>query len=480
MKHALLLLLCGGLSACGGGGDSGSTVPPPTGAAPQTIITSGPVTNFGSIVVNGVHYNTDSASFSLDGAPATQADLKVGHVVTVTGTISGDGSTGRADRVSFDDLVKGPVTSIDLAAQRLVVLGQTVIVGADTSFDDRFSPASLDGVSIDQIVEVSGQLDADGNIVATRIEPKPVGTVFEVHGTVENLDTVSMRFNLNALVVDYSTAILDDFAGGQIAAGDFVEAKGSSLGAGGELLATKVELESVLPGAGNGDFVEIEGFITRFVSAEDFDVAGFPVTVTSATRFEGGSAADLGLNLKVEVDGVVNDDGVLVAEKIDIRRARAVRVTATVDSVAAASDSLIMLGITINVDMLTRMEDKTDADVSPFNVSDITAGDYLEVRGTEFPAGSGRILAGRLEREDADEDTILQGFVESFSEPTIEILGVTIETNAGTQFEDANGASISAAEFFSRLTTNSLVKAKGAEVSDSTIVAREVEFETES
>ena len=39
-----------------------------------------------------------------------------------------------------------------------------------------------------------------------------------------------------------------------------------------------------MPGAGNGDFVEIEGFITRFESAADFDVSGFPVPLPLVFR----------------------------------------------------------------------------------------------------------------------------------------------------------------------------------------------------
>jgi len=480
VRYAILALGVFGLAACSGGSDSESTTPPPpTTMDPQPILTTGPISNFGSIVVNGVRYETGSASFMMDGQAGSQSDLRVGHVVSVKGNINSDGTSGTADSVVFDDMVKGPVQSIDSAAQTLVVLSQTVMVDAGTSFDDRFSPASLEGVSVNQIVEVSGQFDADGNIVATRIEPKPGSTEFEVHGTVAGLDNAAMTFNLNVLVVDFSSAMLDDFAGGQISEGDFVEAKGNSIGANGELLASKVELESRLPGAGNGDFVEIEGFVTRFESSEDFDVNGQPVTTTSTTRFEGGDAADLGLNIKVEVDGFLNDAGVIVAEKVDIRRARAVRVTAQVDSADPGSDSLVMLGITVNVDMMTRMEDKTDADVSPFNISDIAAGNYLEVRGTEFPAGGGEILAGRLEREDPGEDTILQGFVESFSELSISILGVTIETGGNTVFKDAGGNVISSADFFAQLDNNSLIKAKGTEVSNTTLVAREVEFETE-
>ncbi|MGI9232985.1 MAG: DUF5666 domain-containing protein, partial [Woeseiaceae bacterium] len=361
----------------------------------------------------------------------------------------------------------------------IVVLGQTVLINPETSFDDSISPASIDGLSVDDIVEVSGLVDASGRITATRIEVKPAGTEFEVLGTVSNLDSANFLFNINGLVVDYSGATLDNFSGGQISDGDFVEAKGLSLAANGELVATRVELKNGLPNVGDGVHVEIQGFITRFVSAQDFDVAGLPVTTTAGTVYEGGVSGDLGLNVKVEVEGEIDSNGVLVATKVDIRRAKAVRATANVDSVNAAGNSLVMLGVTVSVDALTRLEDKSDADVRPLTLADINAGDYLEVRGGEFPAGSGAILATILEREDADPDTILQGFVETISNPSFTILGVTIETDGGTVFRDVDESVMSATDFFNQLAPNSLVKAKGAEVSDTVISAEEVEFELE-
>ena len=481
VSAAILLALFAG---CGGGGSGDSltpppTTPPPSGGIGRNGVAVGPITTFGSIVVNGVRYETNSATFLLDGVAGTQDDLKVGQIVSVKGTINDDGTTGTADEVTFDDSVKGPVESVDLALKQLVVLGQTVLVSLDTSFDDSFSPASLEGVAVGQIVEVSGQFNANGNIVATRIEPKPAGTMFEVHGTVTGLNTMAQTFSLNALVVDYSSATLDNFVGGQIAEGDFVEAKGMALGAAGELLATKVELESLLPDTADGDRVEIEGFITRFVSAQDFDVAGVPVTTTGATTYLGGAAADLGLNVKVEVVGDINASGVIVATKVDIRRSKAVRVVADVDSIDAGNNSLVILGIPVTVDVLTRLEDKSNADVDPLTLGDLNVGDYLEIRGSEFPAGSGTILATILERDDADTEAILQGFVDTISDPSITILGVTIDTNGATIFRDINDNVISAADFFNQVTTNSLVKAKGSEVSDSVITATDVEFEFE-
>ena len=104
---------------------------------------------------------------------------------------------------------------------------------------------------------------------------------------------------------------------------------------------------------------------------------------------------------------------------------------------------------------------------------------YVEARGDEFPAGSGGILATILEREDSDTEAILQGFVETISDPSFTILGVTIQTGPATVFRDENDAVISSIDFFDRLAPNSLVKAKGMESADTVITAEEVEFELE-
>jgi len=466
------------LSACGGGGSYGSNnPPPPSGGITRTGFGFGPISNFGSVIVNGVRYGTTTAVITVDDSPGTQNDLKVGQVVFVRGTFDANYLTGTAAAIRFDDNVEGPVQSIDLAAGRLVVLGQTVSTGPDTSFDDNIQPASLAGLIVGDIVEVSGLVMADGSIAATRIEKKPAGSLFEVHGTVSNLDPVNFRFSLNALVVNYSGATLDNFPGGQVSVGQFVEAKGSSLDGAGALIATRVEFEGPTVAGNAGDHVEIEGFITRFASAQDFDVSGLPVTTNNSTVFEGGTAADLGLNIKVEVEGSLNAGGTLVATKVDIRRATAVRATALVDSVDRPANSLVMLGITINIDALTRLEDKSNADVSPLTINDLNTGDYLEVRGGEQPAGSGRILATILERDDVDTETILQGFVATVTNPSFTILGVTITTNGSTQFRDTDDSAISAAEFFSRAVAGTLVKAKGTETSTTTITADEVELE---
>jgi len=480
MRRLLIFVVGTSLVACGGGGSGGPTVAGIDGTGSLQASSFGTVTGFGSVIVNGVRFETTNAAFTIDGQVGSQSDLAVGDVVLVQGTIDVTGVSGSADSVSFDDNVEGPVDAIDPAAGTLVVLSQLVRVTADTSFDDSIQTASLNGLNLGDIVEVTGLVDAMGVINATRLELKPAGGELEITGVVSLLNPGASQFNINSLVVDFSSAMLEDFPSGSISDGDLVEAKGTSIGNLNELIATRVEFKGPRLGGAQNDRLEIEGFITRFASETDFDVSGFPVVTNAQTLFEGGVAADLGLNVKVEAEGNLDSNGVLVATKVDIRRARVLRVTALVDSVDAGAGSFATLGITVNVDLLTRIEDKSDMDLEPFGLSQLNAGDYVEVRGTEFPVGSEQILAGRLEREDPDPETILQGFVTSFAEPSVTVLGVAIETDAGTIFRDETGAVLSATEFFAQLAQGTLVKARGVEVSAQVIDADEVELEFEN
>jgi hypothetical protein len=475
-----------GIAACGGGG--GDDVAPPSNPPPPPPVTTtstvavGTITGFGSIFVNGVEFDTSGATFTIDDNPGVESDLQVGQVVRVSGTIDDNGITGSADDVVFDNEVEGAITSIDVATGEIVVLGQVIVIDAATAFDDRFADPSINGLAVGDLVEVSGFPDASGVIRASRIEPGDANGDLEVRGEVSNLDAANSHFDLNGLTVDYSGATLDDFGGGAPANGDFVEVHGSSVDANGVLIATRVEREDgPLDGVGNDVQVEVEGLITRFASATDFDVAGQPVTTTSGTEFENGDAADLALDVKVEAEGFIDDSGVLVADKVSIRRENDTRIEAVVDDVDADAGTLTVFGIAVTVDDLTRFEDNGDADLRDFSLADLAAGDFVEVRGVETPAGSDAILASELSRDDPDDETTVQGEVDAESpEESLVILGITVQVDAQTQYRDALDNAITAADFFAAVELGTLVEAKGADLGGNVLGAEELEIEVEN
>jgi len=165
-KKALILGVCLTalltLQACGGGSSSPSVTPPPTAVVPppppppvgKTVV--GPISGFGSVIVNGLRYETNSATFTIDGVSGTQADLKVGQIVKMRSEKDSSGSDV-ASSVDYEEILEGPVTSINLANNSVVILGRTILVENTTSFDDDISPSSLEGIAVGDILEISGE-----------------------------------------------------------------------------------------------------------------------------------------------------------------------------------------------------------------------------------------------------------------------------------------------------------------------------------
>ncbi|NNF61716.1 MAG: hypothetical protein HKN06_10380 [Gammaproteobacteria bacterium] len=492
MKAArgLLTLATAILVSCGGsgGGSEATLAPPPGNDTPPADngidrggVARGVITGFGSIFVNGVRYDTSSAVFTIDDAPGSEADLAVGKIVTVVGVIDEDGENGTADEVTFDDEVEGPIDSIDVAGGTLVVLGQTVLVNAETQFDDSIVPNGLEGLSEGQVVEVSGFVGADGSITATHIELTD-DTEFEVTGVVSGLDTAAMTFLLNDLVVDYSGATLEEFPDGQIEDGMRVEAEGTMFGAAGELIASTVEFEEddFLSGDDDDDGdteIEIEGLITRFVSATDFDVSGFPVTTDDSTEYENGSASDLAEDVRIEVEGVRDEAGVLVAEEVSFRPVAEIEIEAPVDAVDAEGGSVTVLGIVIGTTATTQFEDDSDQDAGAFSLSDLNVGDWVKL--TAFAAADGGLVATQLERDEAEDEIRVEALVDAVAQPDFEMLGLTIQTDDNTEFEDANDMPLSADDFFAQVTSGSEVQVEGTVIGDGVILASEVELEAD-
>ncbi|NOQ70091.1 MAG: hypothetical protein GQ573_08295, partial [Gammaproteobacteria bacterium] len=126
--------------ACGGSGSSGFA-----GIGGSGFISSGSISGFGSVFVNGVEFEVDGATtYDIDGDPdGMESDLAIGMIVQVSGAINEDGVTGTATGISFDDQLQGPVLGLapldplaDNITREFSVLGINVIIdSSSTTFD---------------------------------------------------------------------------------------------------------------------------------------------------------------------------------------------------------------------------------------------------------------------------------------------------------------------------------------------------------
>jgi mono/diheme cytochrome c family protein len=225
----------------------------------------------------------------------------------------------------------------------------------------------------------------------------------------------------------------------------------------------------------SGDESQVEGFVTRFGSATDFDVAGQKVTTNASTSYVNGTADDLELNVKVEVEGKLDANDTLVAAKVAFKRQSSLRMAATVESVDAAGGTFRALGVTVVVSASTRKEDH-ESDDHFFSLDDLRVGDWVEVGGYADPTGSGRLIAMRLERDEADDEVELRGPASDLASTSLKVFGVSVELLPGTEFEDED-TSISASQFLARA-VGQIVDVEGS-WNGTSLLADKVEIERE-
>jgi len=286
------------LAACGGGVGAGGT-----GA-----FASGPITGFGSIIVQDIHFDESSASIDDDsGAARAASDLRLGAVVEVD---SGDVNNGAA-AATHVRIVSALVGSVDaVSAGSLVVIGQSVRINAGTVIDDRFTGGVAD-IQPGDVVEVYGFVSASG-IVATRIEPKAGATAFKVRGVVSAWSPQSSQ--AGTFDIGSQHFVLGAGASGADALrnGAFVRVVfGTTPDSQGRWVVSAVG--GTAPAGGDRDEAKARGIITSFTSIANFGVGGVVVDASGA-KIEGGPLA---AGLRVEVEGRLVA-GVLVASEVEV------------------------------------------------------------------------------------------------------------------------------------------------------------------
>jgi hypothetical protein len=423
-----------------------------------------------------------------------------GMMVAISGTING--ANGTADNITVLRHVDGPMddNGVNLATNGLKVMGQDVVVDTSTVFDNVITSLAdlrtLQGANVKHPeLEVHGSADNNGVIHATFIhkwaDDNVAGRDEQVRGTIAGLDTVAKTFSIGRKTVDYNT--LGSIPAGVIV-GSFVEVKGTLRVSDNVLLATSVKLEDATGGQPSGSRSEVEGYVKRVVTPNaSFELIGpngiQTVTwTTGTTSFTGGTGADIGAGVKVEVEGTRKVGGALAATKIEIRRGSNILFKTTV--INPQPSSLTLFGVTVKVSALTQYKDSSSSNLKTFGQANILVGNTLEVSAyLDNSAAPASIIATRVERIDpiAITDHILQGPVGNPTAlPTLTILGVTVTTTAGgttflqadeTPFPGATAVDRQIAFFAAVTPGQTIVKARGQFFPLGGIGANEVQIE---
>ena len=417
-------------------------------------------------------------------------NLRDGVRVEVEGSLNASGVLV-AREIEFDDdgydddddrnevEIEGYVRSF-VSITDFQVAGRPVTTNAWTRFED----GAAGDLAVDVQVDVKGHLDAAGLLVAQQIEFDDDDSYdddddrdeIEIEGWVTRFVSISNFQVAGRPVTTDARTRFEDGSGRNLRDGVRVEVEGY-LNAAGVLVAREIEFDDDNYDddfGDDGNEVEIEGNVTRFVSATDFHVAGRPVTTDAWTRFEYGSVGNLRIGLRVEVEGYLNATGVLVAWEIEFDDDRyyddddrnEIEIEGWVTRFVSISDFQVA-GRPVTTDAWTRFEDG-----SAGNLRD---GVRVEVEG--YLNASGVLVAREIEFDDDDyydddddrNEVEIEGWVTRFvSILDFQVAGQPVTTDAWTRFEYGIAGDLAVGV---RVEVEGYLNAAGV------LVAREIEFE---
>jgi len=437
--RALPLAIALALAACGGGGGGGDN---PNGgmsgpSAADPTVSSGAISAFGSVFVNGHEFATGSAQVVDDDTGDTAgkvSGLEVGQVVDVQPSSSSTSAAPVAQWLHVHPLARGYVDASDAAAGTVSVMGQVVSLDSGTLFSDHracvgaatnacaaVTDASglvaTTGTSPGTYVTVDGYLfsSAAGSaqIVATLVSVRDVPTsfpaAFKAEGVVRatSVSGATAGVTIGGLAVDLdqatcrvegrSTACAGAFAAGEVVS--VFSAAAPPLPAIAFNATVAIERRH-LPVQTAGQSVEFDGRVSASTPASGAQAASFVVRGVNVDTSQLPAGTSLpAVGDRVRVAGTVSADGLSVVAT-SIRITHAARnvsyafsgdVTAVTSGTASGTFDVTVLGRTIVVSDQTRLSDRqtwhwmdSDPQSNPFNITTFRA--YLAASASQHVA----------------------------------------------------------------------------------------------
>jgi hypothetical protein len=316
------------MSACGGGGGSTNI----TTTSTTTTLSSGTISGLGSIIVNGVRYETVGSQVldADDGTTAINTPLRIGMTVSVEQ--SGTDSVSLrpiAGKVLVQSGIKGFARYI---GSSLTVAGLPITTNTSTVLlDTTGAVTSLAGLN-NQSVEVYGLPQADGFFLATLVEAE-IGLVnVQVVGTVQSIDNTAKTLVLGTTAAPITVNYASITPPSGLATGSVIVAKTATNTTANTYTASSLQIRSGTAStytsyASNysgttrvhNERNEVYGAVSEKtlissggnVTGCTLKVQGIEVQATSASL-----CANISNGTYIEIKGTLNN-GVLAATKIE-------------------------------------------------------------------------------------------------------------------------------------------------------------------
>ncbi|MSO65055.1 MAG: hypothetical protein EXQ85_04530 [Alphaproteobacteria bacterium] len=259
----------------------------------------GTITEIDNVTINGFTIAFDRPVIRIEEAPASAGDLRVGHVVAVEArSVAGQLSAVRA-AVQFE--VSGPVTAIERDGRLLRVLGQTVYVDPDRVARQGGGAVAAD-LRVGHWLDVSGLRDADGVIVASRLDRRPADGAVSTRGSIDENDGTRLRMGSLVLIAPSTVPV----------AGNRPIRAVGSLRDDGTMAVVALEAEPPIPFGGRIATISIEGFVRGPLAAGGFTIGPREIRFAAANV---GRELDLSPGRRVHVLGrPAADSGILAIQ----------------------------------------------------------------------------------------------------------------------------------------------------------------------
>ncbi|MEM8767370.1 MAG: DUF5666 domain-containing protein [Pseudomonadota bacterium] len=356
---------------------------------------SGIVASFRSVVIDGVHYQTDNAIIRLNGRQALESDLKVGYHVRYRA----DGDTLEAWSMDYYDTLAGTLEAVtvvdeDMQILELEVLGQRVRTDAVTWIHG----ADIDSLAAGMPVAISAEWLPDGILLASAVDvtarPEQV-----LSGRIDSVE--GDRLSIGGVTIDASSAGSAP-NGEALKVGEWVHALGEYDGSPqspGALTATRLVRQA------DGDVSDLPGTIQGVLSND----AGIWKIRDHALLLDEALSAGLVAGRRVTVTGALRPSGEFQVSELRMEGDERFRVDGAIEAVHGDGTAITVGGVTVQLDERTTLRDDRDGYrwLSPDTLGTHDAVSLVVER-------IDGVLRARKVRRDAELRQILRAIIEEF------------------------------------------------------------------